>query len=52
MTQTRLSQYRETLVPLGTILQRLAQELRGYVGFYELTQLIRNHLEQAHKLSN
>jgi hypothetical protein len=45
--QTRLVQSRKTLTPLSTILQRLAQELRGFVGFSKLTQLTRNHLEQA-----
>jgi hypothetical protein len=52
VTQTRLSRSRKTLVPLGTILQRLAQEPRGFVGFSKLTQLTRNNLEQAHKRSN
>jgi hypothetical protein len=29
-----------------------SQEPRGYVGFYKLTQLTRNNLEQSHKRSN
>jgi hypothetical protein len=52
VAQTRLSRSRKTLAPLGTILQRLTQEPRGYVGFSKLTQLNRIHLEQAHKRSN
>jgi hypothetical protein len=52
VTQTRLSRSRKTLTPLATILQRLTQESRGYVGFSKLTQLTRIHLEQAHKRSN
>jgi hypothetical protein len=33
-------------------LQWLAQELRGCVGFSKLTQLTRDHLEQAQQWSN
>jgi hypothetical protein len=52
VTQMRLTKSRKTLAPPGTILQRLAKEPRGFVGFSKLTQLIRNNLEQAHKRSN
>jgi hypothetical protein len=52
VTQTRLSRSRKTLVPVGTILQRLAQKPRGFVSFSKLTQLTRNNLEQVHKRSN
>jgi hypothetical protein len=31
----------QDVAPLGTILQRLAQEPRGFVGFSKLTQLTR-----------
>jgi hypothetical protein len=46
VSQTRLIRSRKTLAPLGTI-TTVAQEPRGYVGFSKLTQLIRDHLEQA-----
>jgi hypothetical protein len=52
VTQTRLSPSRKTLAPFGTILQRLTQEPRGYVGFSKLTQLTMDLLDQAHKRSN
>jgi hypothetical protein len=52
VTQTLLSLSRKTLAPLGTVLQRLTQEPRGYVVFSKLTQLTMNNLEQAHKWSN
>jgi hypothetical protein len=52
VTQTRLSRSRKTLAPLGRILQRLTQESMGFVGFSNLTQLTRIHLEKAHKRSN
>jgi hypothetical protein len=45
VTQTRLSRSRKTLVPLGTILQRLAQEPMVVVGFSYLTQLTSITLE-------
>jgi hypothetical protein len=41
----------KTLVSFGKI-TTLTQELRGFVGFSKLTQLTRNHLEQAYKRSN
>jgi hypothetical protein len=47
VTQTRLSQSRNTLAPLGTILQWLAQELRVVVGFSYLTQLTSITLQQV-----
>jgi hypothetical protein len=51
VTQTRLSRFRKTLAPLGTITiaHARAEEL---CGFPKLTQLTRVHLEQALKRSN
>jgi hypothetical protein len=43
---------RKTRAALGTILQPLTQELRGFVFFSKLTQLTRNNLEQAYKQYN
>jgi hypothetical protein len=37
----------KTLTPLDAILQRLAQEPRGFMGLSKLTQLVRNHLDQV-----
>ena len=51
MTQTRLSQSRKTLVPLGTITTAHARA-KGLCGFSSLTQLTRIHLEQALMWSN
>jgi hypothetical protein len=51
MTQTRLSQSRKTLAPLGTITMAHAWAER-LCGFSKLTQLIRIHLEQALMRSN
>jgi hypothetical protein len=51
VTQTRLSPYRKTLAPLGTItMARARAEVLCH--FYKLTQLTRIHLEQALKRSN
>jgi hypothetical protein len=53
VTQTRLSCTRKTLTLLGTILQRLKLEPRGFVVFFtKLIQLTRKNLEQAHKRPN
>jgi hypothetical protein len=51
VTQTRLSRYRKTLAPLGTITTTHARA-EGLCGFIKLTQLTRVHLEQALKRSN
>jgi hypothetical protein len=51
MTQTRLSQSRKTLAPLGTITMACAR-VEGLCGFSKLTQLTRIHLDQSHKRSN
>jgi hypothetical protein len=51
VTQTRLSQSRKTLTPLGTITTAHARD-EGLCGFSKLTQLTRIHLEQALKRSN
>jgi hypothetical protein len=51
VTQTRLSQYRKTLAPLGTITTASARA-EGLCGFSKLTKLTTIHLEQAHKRSN
>jgi hypothetical protein len=51
VTQTRLSRSRKTLAPLGKITMARARAKR-LCGFSKLTQLIRNHLEQALKRSN
>jgi hypothetical protein len=51
MTQTRLSQSRKTLAPLGTITTAHARA-EGLCGLSKLTQLTRVHLEQALKRSN
>jgi hypothetical protein len=51
VTQTRLSRYRWTIAPLGTITTARARA-KGLCGFFELTQLTRIHLEQALKRSN
>jgi hypothetical protein len=51
VTQTRLSQSRKTLAPLGTItMARVRAD--GLCGFTKLTQLTRVHLEQALMRSN
>jgi hypothetical protein len=44
MTQTRLSQSRKTLAPLGTITTARTRDEGGIVGFSKVTQLTRNHL--------
>jgi hypothetical protein len=51
MTQTRLSQSRKTLTPLGTITTTRAGA-EGLCVFSKLTQLTRVHLEQGLKRSN
>jgi hypothetical protein len=51
VTQTRLSQYRKTLAPLGTITMASARA-EGLCGFSKLTKLTKIHQEQAHKRSN
>jgi hypothetical protein len=51
VTQTRLSQSRKTLTPLGTTTMAHTRA-EGFCGFSKITQLTRNHLEQAHKWSN
>jgi hypothetical protein len=51
VTQTRLSRYRKTLAPLGTITTAHARA-EGLCGFTKLTQLTRAHLEQALMRSN
>jgi hypothetical protein len=51
VTQTRLSQSRNTLAPLGTITMVRARA-EGLCGLSKLTQLTRVHLEQALKRSN
>jgi hypothetical protein len=51
VTQTRLSQSRKTLAPLGTITTAHARA-QGLCGFTKHTQLTRVHLEQALKRSN
>jgi hypothetical protein len=51
VTQTRLSQSRKTLAPLGTIITAHARA-EGLCGFTKLTQLTRVHLEQALERSN
>jgi hypothetical protein len=51
VTQTRLSQSRKTLVPLGTITTARARA-EGLCGLSKLTQLTRIHLEQALMRSN
>jgi hypothetical protein len=51
MTQTRLSQSRKTLAPLGTITTDRAR-VEGLCVFSKLTPLTRIHLEQALKRSN
>jgi hypothetical protein len=51
VTQTRLSQSRKTLVPLGTITTAHARA-KGLCGFFKLTQLTRIHLEQELMQSN
>jgi hypothetical protein len=48
VTQTRLSRYRKTLAPLGTITTARARA-EGLCGFTKLTQLTRVHLEQSAK---
>jgi hypothetical protein len=52
VTQTRLSQSRKTLAPLGTTITTNRTRAEGLCGFSKLTQLTRIHLEQAHKRSN
>jgi hypothetical protein len=51
VTQSRLSRSRKSLAPLGTITTARARA-EGLCGFSKLNQLIRIHLEQAHKRSN
>jgi hypothetical protein len=51
VTQTRLSQSRKTLAPLGTITAARARA-EGLSGLSKLIQLTRVHLEQALKRSN
>jgi hypothetical protein len=51
VTQTRLSQSRKTLAPLGTITTAHARD-EGLCGLSKLTQLTRILLEQALKRSN
>jgi hypothetical protein len=51
VTQTRLSQSRKTLAPLGTITTGHARA-KGLCGFSKPTQLTRVHLEQVLKRSN
>jgi hypothetical protein len=51
VTQTRLSQSRKTLAPLGTITTACARA-KGLCGFTKLSQLTRIHLEQTLKRSN
>jgi hypothetical protein len=51
VTQTQLSRSRKTIAPLSTITTARARA-KGLCDFSKLTQLIRIHLEKAHKWSN